>query len=371
MVMFERRMLKNLDWVLLVAVVLVVAFSLVVIASATHANLSERDDPYYFVKRQTFLFVIGVIGLFFTLAIDYHTIASQATYLYFTNLALLASVLLLGNEAKGAARWIEIGPFPLQPSEPAKIIIIITLANLVAKLIGDINKFTDLFPIFVHVGIPMLLIMIQPDLGTSLVFIAILMGVFFIAGIKWQFIFTIIGTGVAMVPVLWGFLKDYQQKRILVFLDPSIDPTGSGYHVIQSMIAIGSGRMTGQGLFAGPQNQLDFLPEQHTDFIFSVVGEELGFIGAVFLLVLYFIIIYRGIRIIGQARDLLGALIATGIVSLLTFQLLVNVGMTIGIMPVTGLPLPLVSYGGSSLLSTMIGIGLLLNVGMRRQKILF
>ncbi len=369
--MIERRMLKNLDLLLLLTVVLIMAISLVVIASATHANINEGADPYYYVKRQGLVICAGLIALVVILALDYHTVAQYANYIYVANLGLLLAVLALAKDVKGAGRWIDLGFFRLQPSEFAKILLIITLANYLANTAGEMDKITDLFPLLLHVAIPMLLIMLQPDLGTALVLLAILMGMMFVAGIKIQHLFSLVLAGVAAFPFFWHFLKDYQKNRLLVFLDPSIDPTGSGYHVIQSIIAIGSGRLTGQGLFAGPQNQLNFLPEQHTDFIFSVVGEEMGFVGASLLLLLYFIAIYRGIHIALHARDLLGTLLAVGVVSMLTFQVLVNVGMTIGIMPVTGLPLPLFSYGGSSLLSTLLGIGLLLNVGMRRQKILF
>jgi rod shape determining protein RodA len=189
--------------------------------------------------------------------------------------------------------------------------------------------------------------------------------------VRWQHLAALFLSAVAAAPVLFHFLKDYQKKRLLVFIDPNIDPTGAGYHVIQSMIAIGSGRLWGKGLFGGTQNRLGFLPEQHTDFIFSVIGEELGFLRAVGILILYFIIIYRGIRVAAKARDDFGTLLATGVVTMLAFHLLVNVGMTTGIMPVTGIPLPFMSYGGSSYLTNMIAVGLLLNVHMRRHKILF
>ncbi|NLP18583.1 MAG: rod shape-determining protein RodA [Firmicutes bacterium] len=368
--MFERRMLKNLDLVLLITVFIVMAISLLVIASATHTN-PAGTPPNYYVKRQAMMIGIGIVVMAVVLTIDYHTMAHYAVYLYIANIAMLLAVLLVPAEAKGAGRWIDLGFFRLQPSEFAKVLLIITLANYLAKTVGDMDTLTDLIPLLIHVALPMVLIMAQPDLGTSLVFVAILLGLLFIAGIKMQHIFSLLLAGVVSLPLLWKYLKDYQKNRLLVFLDPNIDPTGSGYHVIQSMIAIGSGRMLGQGFFAGPQNQLNFIPEQHTDFIYSVVGEELGFLGAGLLLLLYFIIIYRGIRIAINARDMLGTIMAGGIVTMLLFQVLVNVGMTVGIMPITGLPLPLLSYGGSSLLSTLLGVGILLNVGMRRQKILF
>ena len=249
--------------------------------------------------------------------------------------------------------------------------MIISLANLLDKKAGRLNSFKDIIPIFIYVGIPFLLVLKQPDLGTSLVFLAILFGMLFIAGIRMKLLATIVGAGIMVAPLLWHFLKDYQKKRLTVFLDPNVDPLGSGYHIIQSKIAIGSGMLFGKGLFGGTQSQLNFLPENHTDFIFAVIGEELGFIGAVIILLLYFLLLYRGVKVAGAARDSFGMLLATGITSMLTFHVLVNVGMTAGIMPVTGIPLPLMSYGVSSLTTNLVSIGILLNIYMRRQKILF
>jgi rod shape determining protein RodA len=221
------------------------------------------------------------------------------------------------------------------------------------------------------VGIPFLLVLKQPDLGTSLVFLAIVFGMMFVAGISLRHLGAIVGAGLVFMPIFWHFLKDYQKKRLTVFLDPNVDPLGSGYHIIQSKIAIGSGMLFGKGLFNGTQSQLNFLPENHTDFIFAVIGEELGFVGATIILLLYLVLLYRGIKIAGAARDNFGTLLATGITSMIAFHLLVNVGMTAGIMPVTGIPLPLMSYGVSALTTNLVSIGILLNIYMRRQKILF
>lgn len=363
--MFDRRLLKNLDYVILGAVAALTTISLFVIMSASPEN------PFYFVKRQLLWIAVGLVAFIITLSIDYHDLSHYTRHLYYLNLALLALTLVLGSEAKGAQRWLQIGPVVLQPSEFAKIIIIVTLAQLLSEKAPELRTLRDLVPVFIHVGVPMLLILKQPDLGTSLVFAALLFVMLFVAGVRWQHLAAVLLSGVAAAPVLFHFLKDYQKKRLLVFIDPNIDPTGAGYHVIQSMIAIGSGRLWGKGLFGGTQNRLGFLPEQHTDFIFSVIGEELGFLRAAGILLLYFIIIYRGIRVAAKARDDFGTLLATGVVTMLAFHVLVNVGMTTGIMPVTGIPLPFMSYGGSSYLTNMIAMGLLLNVHMRRQKILF
>lgn len=363
--MFDKRLLKNLDYVIIAVVVFLTTISFFVIASASPEN------PYYFVKRQVVWVFLGLVLFVLTLSIDYHDLAHYTKHLYYFNLVLLTAVFIFGREAKGAQRWLRMGSFELQPSELAKLIIIITLADLLSKRASFMNSVRDLLPVFVHVGIPMILILKQPDLGTSLVFIGLLLGMLFVAGIKWQYLAGLCGVGGALAPLLFYFLEPYQRKRILVVFNPYIDPTGDGYHVIQSMIAIGSGRAWGKGLFGGTQNRLGFLPEQHTDFIFSVIGEELGFIRAAGILLLYFILVYRGIQIAMKARDDFGTLLATGVVIMFTFHILVNVGMTLGIMPVTGIPLPFMSYGGSSYLTNMMALGLLLNVCMRRQKILF
>jgi rod shape determining protein RodA len=363
--MFDKRLLKNLDYVIIAVVVLLTTISFFVIASASPEN------PSYFVKRQAARVIVGLALFVLTLSIDYHDLAQYTRYLYYTNLALLTTVLVLGREAKGAQRWLRVGPVEMQPSELAKLIIIITLADLLSKRASSLHTVRDLLPVFVHVGLPMILILKQPDLGTSLVFMGLLLGMLFVAGIKWQHLAGLCGLGGAATPVLFYLLEDYQRKRILAVFNPYIDPAGSGYHVIQSMIAIGSGRTWGKGLFRGTQNRLGFLPEQHTDFIFSVIGEELGFVRAAGILFLYFILVYRGIQVALKARDDFGTLLATGVVIMFTFHILVNVGMTMGIMPVTGIPLPFMSYGGSSYLTNMMALGLLLNVHMRRQKILF
>jgi len=261
-------------------------------------------------------------------------------------------------------------------------LIIITFASFLVNREGKLNRLRDLIPCFIFVGAPLLLILKQPDLGTSLVFVAIMFGMLYIAGARPALLVAVIVIALALIIGwlvahyyydVWIPLKDYQFDRLVAFLDPWKYWNEDGYQVIQSQIAIGSGGFWGKGLHQGSQSQLNFLPgpEQHTDFIFSVVGEEIGFKGAIGLLVLYFIILFRGLSIAAESRDKLGTLLAVGIVSMFTFQIAVNIGMTIGIMPVTGLPLPLFSYGGSSMLTNMAALGILMNVYMRRQKIIF
>lgn len=368
--MLNRRLLKNLDFITIVVTCLIILISLVIIGSATHIN-TPSEDRYWYVQRQGVFALANFLFIFIMLHFDYKSLGRYANILYIINLVMLLAVMFVGQSALGAQRWIQIGPINLQPSEFSKLIMIIALANLLDKKTGKLNTFKEIIPVFIYVGVPFLLVLKQPDLGTSLVFLAILFGMIFVAGISTRHLMIIFGAGAAFMPIFWHFLKDYQKKRLTVFIDPNVDPLGSGYHIIQSKIAIGSGMLFGKGLFGGTQSQLNFLPENHTDFIFAVIGEELGFVGAVIILMLYFILLYRGIKIAGAAKDNFGTLLATGITSMLTFHVLVNVGMTAGIMPVTGIPLPLMSYGVSSLTTNMISIGILLNIYMRRQKIMF
>lgn len=368
--MLSRRLLKNLDFTIIVTTAIIIVIGLVIIGSATHIN-TPGEDRYWYVQRQGLFAIINVVIIAIMLQFDYKSLGRYANILYVINLTMLLAVMFVGHSALGAQRWIQLGPISIQPSEFSKLIMIISLAHLLDKRVGKLNTFKEIIPIFIFVGVPFLLVLKQPDLGTSLVFIAILFGMLFIAGISMKHLAAIIGGGLALSPIFWHFLKDYQKKRLTVFLDPNVDPLGSGYHIIQSKIAIGSGMLFGKGLFGGTQSQLNFLPENHTDFIFAVIGEELGFIGAVVILLLFFILLYRGIKVAGAARDNFGMLLATGITSMLTFHVLVNVGMTAGIMPVTGIPLPFVSYGVSSLTTNLVSIGILLNIYMRRQKILF
>lgn len=368
--MLNRRLLRNLDFVTIAVVALLVVISLIIIGSATHIN-TPSEERYWYVQRQGIFALINVFFIFCMLHFDYKVLGRFANILYGINLVMLLAVMFVGQSALGAQRWIQIGPISLQPSEFSKLIMIVALADMLDKRMGKLNTIRDVIPIFLYVGIPFLLVLKQPDLGTSLVFLAILFGMIYVAGIRTKLLMGIFGAGAAFMPIFWHFLKDYQKMRLTVFINPNVDPLGSGYHIIQSKIAIGSGMLFGKGLFAGTQSQLNFLPENHTDFIFAVIGEELGFVGAVLILMLYFIVLYRGIKIAGVARDNFGTLLATGITSMLTFHVLVNVGMTAGIMPVTGIPLPLMSYGVSALTTNLISIGILLNIYMRRQKIMF
>ncbi|SMB92658.1 rod shape determining protein RodA [Thermanaeromonas toyohensis ToBE] len=378
--MLSRRFWRNLDYSLVFVVFAILSIGLVVLDSAA---TSITPNPGYYVKKQIVWILLGLLGMGLVLCLDYQHLRRYYYFFYVLNLALLASVLVIGSEAKGAQRWIALGPFIFQPSEFSKLIIIITLARLLEIRQGRLNRFRDLLVPALHVGVPMLLIFKQPDLGTALVFMAIFGGMLYVGGVNSRLFFGLaVGGAVAVVLLFyahfhWGLplpLEEYQVKRLVVMLNPYNDGEGgrgAGYHLIQSQVAIGSGGLWGKGLYHGSQVQYNFLPEHHTDFIFAVVGEELGFFRSLGILGLYFYLLYRMVRIASQAKDYFGALLVTGVCSMFAFHLLVNVGMTIGVMPVTGIPLPLFSYGGSSMLTNLLALGIVLNVYLRRQKIVF
>ncbi len=371
--LIDRRLIKNMDFPMYLSVVILVVIGLLAISSATGAhNLAEGGTMLY-VRKQISGIIIGTAALLVLLTIHYDNYRRFSQVIYWGNIALLAIVLIpgLGQEAFGAQRWIRIGGFQLQPSEFAKIFLIITLADLLTRKQGQLKNFSDLIPIMAHVALPLVLILRQPDLGTTMIILATVLAMLFVANVKGAHLGALVGSGIAISPLLWFMLKDYQRKRLTVFINPGIDPLGDGYQIIQSRIAIGSGEFFGKGLFAGTQNQLKFLPMRHTDFIFSVIGEEMGFIGGLLVLLIFFFFLYRGIRIAMEAKDLFGSLMAVGLVASLAVQMFINIGMAMGIMPVTGKTLPFISYGGTSVMTSLICVGLLQAIYMRRQKILF
>jgi len=378
--LINRKLIRNVDYSFIVVVGIILCLSLLVLSSAT-ANINP--DKWIYVRKQVIWIGLGLAAILATLSVDYTRLQKYSNLLYLLNLGFLASVLVMGRASHGAQLWISFGSFDFQPSELAKILVIITFAGFLNKRQGKLERFRDLIPCFIHVAIPLLLILAQPDLGTSLVFLAITFGMLFLAGAKPSLLMGLLSFGfVAVGLALFAHfslgmplpLEDYQIKRLVVFINPYLDGQGgrgAGWHVIQSLVAIGSGGLLGKGLYQGTQVQLNFLPEHHTDFIFSVVGEELGFLGATVLLVLYLILIIRAIKIAMKAKDLYGTLLVIGIASMWMFHILENIGMAIGVMPITGIPLPFLSYGGSSMLVNMISVGILLNVNLRRQNILF
>jgi len=365
--MFDKRVLKNFDFVLFIVAILIALMSTIVILSASH---SIQTGSYKQVEIQLIAILIGIIFVIILGSFDYSVFSKYSLYIYFINIIMLVSVFFIGKEINGAKSWIVIGPISFEPAEFSKIFLILTLSNILKEK-EKIKTFKELSLPLIHVGIPFVIVMLQRSLGTALVFIAIFLGMVYISGIKPKIFMEMISAGIALMPIAYKVLKPYQKARLLSFINPNIDPMGSGYHVIQSIIAVGSGMLLGKGLFHGSQTQLYYLPESSTDFIFSSFAEEFGFIGAIILIILYGILLYRSLEIALKARDKYGCLIATGIISMFVFHIFENIGMTIGIMPIAGIPLPFMSYGGTAMVNNMIALGFLLNIGMRKYKINF
>lgn len=375
----DARMLRHLDKLLILAMLGLFGLGLAVISSAAQ-GYAGAEQAHAFVMKQLVAGIIGLVLMVVILLFDYEEMGRMAWPIYGLNVLLLAAVLVIGKMTNGAQSWIPLGFFNLQPSEFGKVMLILTLGHQLSQT-EHLETIWDLVPVAIHVLPLLLLLLLQPDLGTALVFVVITIAMVYMAGFPGKWIALLVGGPIAVAGGwLWAHmrfgvsmwpLKSHQVARLETFIDPTRDPMGDGYHVIQSKISIGSGGLFGQGLFHGTQNQLGFLPEQHTDFIFSVVGEELGFIGGGLVILLFLLMLLRIFSIAGSAKDMYGSLIATGVAAMIGFHVLENIGMTLGVMPVTGIPLPFVSYGGSSLISNMVAIGLVLSVGMRRQKINF
>jgi rod shape determining protein RodA len=387
------RLLKQLDWWLAAAVLALCLYGLLMIYSATRApDASGLAQPSTFARKQALWLVLGLASFLLTVAVDYSTMARWHVPLYTAALFLLAAVLRIGRAPTGAASWIAVGSFQLQPSEIAKIAVILSLAAYLGRRLSSVRHLRVLLASLL-ISLPTVaLVLLQPDFGTALVLIAIWLGVAFVAGARLPHLVGVLAVGIAVFAVMWNLdrlpldqvrpaplgrlmakarLRDYQKQRLTIFLNPQADPLGAGYHIIQSRVAIGSGQLWGRGLFHGTQSRLRFIPERHTDFIFSVVGEELGVLGAGAMLALYFFLFWRGLRIALRAPDPLGSLLAAGALSMFIVHTVVNIGMSINMMPITGLPLPFVSYGGSNLLVSFIAFGLLQNVHVRRDRIVF
>lgn len=363
---------------LIATVLLLALYGSVMVNSA----VSGMDYGSAMFKRHLFGIALGLLPLVVAWVFDYRRLQGWLGPLIFFDALLIISPRIpgLGDSAKGATSWLQIAGFRLfQPSEPAKIITIIVMAAVIARYNGKIEKPADVAKVLAYLALPLGLILMQPDLGTGLVFVAITMGMLLVGGLRarWFVIFAVIGVlavaGLFRLDVLLDqatgedkLIKEYQRDRLTVFIDPTADPDGAGYNLEQSKIAIGSGELSGKGLRSGTQGNLNFLPERHTDFIFSVLGEELGFMGAVILLGLYLVLLITALEISASSRDLFGALIVTGIISMWTFQILENIGMTIGLMPITGIPLPFMSFGSSFMITNMLAVGMLLSVWTRR-----
>ncbi len=376
--MKERSpVLRAVNAPLIASVVLLAVYGSVMVSSAVSGM---GAGPGMF-KRHIVGIAIGLVPLAVAWAIDYRKLEGWVGPLLILNALLIISPKIpgLGATAKGATSWLQIAGIRLfQPSEPAKLVTIVIMAAVIARYNGKIEHPKDLLKILGVLAVPLGLILMQPDLGTGLVFVAITAGMLLVGGLKPR-LFAALGlAAILMVGGVFAanstlerttgktLIKKYQMDRLMVFIDPTVDPQGAGYNLEQSKIAIGSGELTGKGLRSGTQGNLNFLPERHTDFIFSVLGEELGFIGALALLGLYLMLLITALGISTSSRDLFGALIVAGIISMWTFQILENIGMTIGLMPITGIPLPFMSYGASFMVTNMAAVGMLLSVWARR-----
>ena len=363
--MFDRRLIQYFDWGLLGLAVLVGCIGLLTLYSAVTAETPAPQKILFF--KQMLWFCIGLLAMVTAFLFNYKMLDRWAQPIYFGCILLLIAVLFFGRYIGGSRRWLIIGPLSFQPSELVKIAVILSLAHYYSKD-AKTRGFTlrELIRPLMFILLPVILIGMQPDLGTAGLLVLIAASITVFVKIERRSFIYLMASGAVLVPLIWFFLKEYQKKRILVFLDPDRDPLGAGYHIIQSKIAIGSGMLSGKGFLKGTQNALSFLPEEHTDFIFSVLAEEWGFLGSVTLVLIFLILIFWGLTVAHGCREPFGTIVAVGISSMIFWQVIINIGMSMGLLPVVGVPLPFVSYGGSSVLTTAIGIGLLLNVSMRR-----
>lgn len=365
--MVDRRLIAHFDGLLLLTTLTILGLGAMTVYSATYDASSATHTSHAW--RQATWASVGLLGLLVAVFFDYRKLERYAFLFYAAGLCLLIAVPLFGSMGGGSRRWLSFGPVTLQPSETMKLALIILLARLFHHRThpGGL-RLRDLAVPTAVTMVPVLLILGQPDLGTAGVFLFVFASMLLLAGPSPGTLGLLVLAALGAVPLLLSQLKPYQLKRITTFLNPELDPLGAGYHVIQSKIAIGSGGLTGRGYLHGTQNQLNFLPEQHTDFIFSVFSEEWGFVGAIGLIGLYVLLLVRGLVVVNRAKERFGALLAFGVLANVFWQAAINLGMTTGMLPVVGITLPFFSYGGSSLVTLMVGLGLVINVNMRRNS---
>ncbi len=361
----DRRLLFNIDWALLGAALLLLGIGVATISSAT---LTFTGRAAGLEVKQLYAIALGMVLLLICVSLDYRRLADRAPFLYLVTLGVLTYVLFFGPKIAGTRRWF-VGPggFQIQPSEFAKLVAALLVAKLFAESKKESLGLSDILGPGAAIGLLVVLIAAEPDLGTAFTLVPLFLVVAFLAGLRLRAIGAVFLAGLVVASLGWMFaLKDYQKQRITSFMDPQADPKGAGYQKIQSEIAVGSGGLVGKGYKQGSQAQLGYLPARHTDFIFSVLAEENGFVGVLVVLGLYLFVLWRALETAQMARDRVGAFLAAGVAAILAFQVVYNVAMVAGLVPVKGLPLPLMSYGGSSVLSSLLAIGLILNVRMRR-----
>ncbi|RJX29998.1 MAG: rod shape-determining protein RodA [Desulfarculus sp.] len=362
--MIDRRLVTNFDWLLLMLVLALGACGVVNLYSAA-SSFGGGGTPVYL--KQIYWFGLGLLVMLAVAMVGVQRLSSVAYPLYILVVLMLVAVLLWGRVIGGSQRWLALGPVVVQPSELARLAVILVLAQYFQR--RDQNQPYRLHQLILPLGLallPALLILKEPDLGTSLLVLLVAASVILVNGVR---LGSLAAAGITLLlalPVAWHFLKDYQKRRIFSFLDPESDPLGAAYHLIQSKIAVGSGQFTGKGFLSGTQSQLHFLPEQHTDFAFSVLAEEWGFLGALLVISLLAAVVYRGLAAAYRAKDRQGLLIVAGATAMIFWPAVINVGMVVGLFPVVGIPLPFISYGGSSLITTLAAVGLIQAVSMRR-----
>ncbi len=361
--MWLTNFVQRFDWLLLSATTLILSMGMLALYS-----FSETAAGNVYFGKQLLFACLGIGAMFFIGALDYRHIARLSTLLYFVTLGVLLLVLFIGEPVRGTVGWISIGGFQVQPVEFAKLTLIVFLASFISKKSTELGEWTRLIASLFLVALMILLVLKQPDLGSSLVLLFIWGSMILVSGIRFKHLIVLALLGGTLLGIGWTMLADYQKARLQTFINPELDPRGAGYNVLQSMVAVGSGGFTGKGIGHGSQSQLNFLPEKHTDFIFAVLSEELGLLGAGLILFLYALFLYRIQRTAERARDNVGYLISVGVFALFFVQIVVNLGMNMGLLPVTGLPAPFLSYGGSSLLASFMAVGLLLSIFRLRRE---
>ncbi|HWH06200.1 MAG TPA: rod shape-determining protein RodA [Gaiellaceae bacterium] len=362
---------RNVDWILFGAVAALVAYGLWSVAGVTRFDV--EGDPTYYVVRQAIAIALGTAGLLVALVIDPDLYRRRQKSLYALTILLMLLVFALADETRGSRRWLEVGQFQFQPSEFGKLLFVLALSAYLADRARRIGEARVVLGALGLAAVPVLLVFEQPDLGTALVYVAALGACLFVAGTRWPHLLALGAAGLATIVAVLVLLpkvgvqvlEDYQLERLTGFADPARDPSGSTYNVTQSITAIGSGGLDGRGVDGATQTRLDYLPEHATDFVFASLAEQRGFVGAALLLLLYLLVVWRGLKVVTRARDAFGAIVAGGLVMALLFQIFVNVGMTMGIAPVTGIPLPFVTVGGSSMVVNLVAVGVLLSIGAR------
>ncbi len=357
-----KKNLSRLDWMLLLSVIALVAFGSLMIYSATIGDLDKTN----YLFRQISYFFIGLLLAFTIVQIGYQTLVNFSLWLYLFVIGLLIVTYVIGFESRGSVRWIDFGFFTLQASELVKPILILFFAWFFGRF--PPTKLRHVVISFLLAALPAALVFLQPDLGSAFVILMIWLTMVYLAGLRWQYLLGLVGLVVVVLPLGLSLLKDYQRQRLLTFLNPEKDPLGAGYNIVQSIIAVGSGQFFGRGFGRGTQSHLNFLPEQKTDFIFATTAEELGFVGIAAILALFSLIIYRIVKIAQQAKNKTASLVCYGAVSVVATQLFVNAGMNMGLVPVTGITLPFISFGGSSLISMLMLLGLVVSVDLERKS---